>query len=104
MKRIIIILSALLMISTGVMAQRVGMVFDAGGKNDRSFNQSAWEGAVKAREELGITLKDVEPGDTSAVEEAMRAFAAEGYDIVFGIGFANAPSIEAVSKEYPKIS
>lgn len=83
---------------------RVGVVFDAGGKNDRSFNQSAWEGATRAKEELGITLKDVEPGDSSAVEEAMRAFAAEGYDIVFGIGFANATAIENVAREYPKVN
>ncbi len=103
MKKIIILLSALLMVSSSAMAQKVGIVFDAGGKNDRSFNQSAWEGAVKAQKELGITLKDVEPGDTSAVEEAMRAFATEGYDIVFGIGFANAPSIENVAKEFPKV-
>ncbi len=82
---------------------RVGMVFDAGGKNDRSFNQSAWEGASKAKNELGIALKDVEPGDSSAVEEAMRAFAAEGYDIIFGIGFANATAVENVAKEYPKV-
>jgi basic membrane protein A and related proteins len=82
---------------------RVGVVFDAGGKNDRSFNQSAWEGAVKARDELGIQLKDVEPGDSSAVEEAMRAFAAEGYDLIFGIGFANATAIENVAKQYPSI-
>ncbi len=84
---------------------RVGLVFDAGGKNDRSFNQSAWEGAVKAKNELGIALKDVEPGagDSSAVEEAMRVFAANEFDVIFGIGFANATAIENVAKKYPKI-
>ena len=105
MKKIIVILSVLMMISAFALAEiRVGVVFDAGGKNDRSFNQSAWEGAVKAKDELGIMLKDVEPGDSSAVEEAMRAFAAEGYDIIFGIGFANATAIENVAKEYPKVN
>ncbi|MBU3917936.1 BMP family ABC transporter substrate-binding protein [bacterium] len=84
---------------------KVGLVFDAGGKNDGSFNQSAWEGAVKAKNELGIVLKDVEPGagDSSAVEEAMRVFASEGFDVIFGIGFANATAIEHVATEYPNI-
>jgi basic membrane protein A and related proteins len=104
MKRIIVLLAILMMVSAYALAEiKVGLVFDAGGKNDRSFNQSAWEGAVKARNELGITLKDVEPADTSAVEEAIRNFAADGYDIIFGIGFANAGSVEKVAKDYPNV-
>ena len=105
MKKIIALLTICLLISAYAMAElRVGVVFDAGGKNDRSFNQSAWEGAAKAKDELGISLKDVEPGDSSAVEEAMRAFAQEGYDIIFGIGFANATAIQNVATEFPKIN
>jgi basic membrane protein A len=45
----------------------------------------------------------VEPGDSSAVEEAMRAFASEGYDLIFGIGFANATAVKNVATEYPKV-
>lgn len=105
MKKIIAFLSVFVLLAGYAVAQvRVGVVFDAGGKNDRSFNQSAWEGATRAKEDLGITLKDVEPGDSSAVEEAMRAFASEGYDIIFGIGFANATAIENVAKEFPNIN
>lgn len=105
MKRILVALSLLLMFSVPALANvRVGVVFDAGGKNDRSFNQSAWEGAQRAQKELGITLKDAEPGDSSAVEEAMRAMASEGFDLIFGIGFANATAVENVAKEFPKIN
>ena len=82
---------------------KVALVFDAGGKFDRSFNQSAWEGSLKAKEELGVELKDVEPADTTGVEEAMRSFADQGFDLIIGIGFANAPSIEKISKEFPQI-
>jgi len=104
MKRFIVMLSALLLMSTFALADiRVGMVFDAGGKNDRGFNQSAWEGAIKAKHELGIVLKDVEPSDSRAVEEAMRAFATEGYDLIFGIGYANATAVETVAKAFPNI-
>lgn len=100
----LLIVSLFFVVSSAVASVKIAIVFDAGGKNDRSFNQSAWEGAVKARDELGITLKDVEPGDTSAVEEAMRAFASEGYDLIFGIGFSNATSVEKVATEYPKVN
>ncbi len=104
MKKFLAVLALSLILSVQAWAEmRVGIVFDAGGKNDRSFNQSAWEGAQRARDELGIYLKDVEPGDSSAVEEAMRAFASEGYDLIFGIGFANATAIKNVGTEYPNI-
>ncbi|MFH2129022.1 MAG: BMP family ABC transporter substrate-binding protein [bacterium] len=104
MKKLVAVLLLSLVMTVQAWAEiRVGMVFDAGGKNDRSFNQSAWEGAAKAKKELGIYLKDVEPGDSSAVEEAMRAFASEGYDLIFGIGFANATAVKNVATEFPKI-
>jgi basic membrane protein A len=105
MKKTWILISLLLFFSAQIWAEtKVALIFDAGGKFDKSFNQSAWEGAVKARDELGITLKDVEPGDTSAIEEAFRAFAGQGYDILFGIGFANAPSVEKVALEFPNVN
>lgn len=104
MKKLIAVIVLSLVLSVQAWAEiRVGMVFDAGGKNDRSFNQSAWEGAQRAQDELGIYLKDVEPGDSSAVEEAMRAFASEGYDLIFGIGFANATAIKNVATEFPNV-
>lgn len=92
------------LVSPLVLAQKVGIVFDAGGKFDRSFNQSAWEGAQRASKELNVQINDVEPGDSSAVEEAMRAFAKENYGLIIGIGFANAPHLETVAKEYPNVN
>ena len=104
MKKILLALSLLLVFASPTWAKaRIGIVFDAGGKNDRSFNQSAWEGAQRAQEALGIELKDAEPGDSSAVEEAMRAMASAGYDLIFGIGFANATAVDNVAREFPDI-
>ena len=98
-------LTAMIMLATSSYAQtKVALIFDAGGKNDRSFNQAAWEGAKQAEKSFGITLRDVEPADTTAVDEAMRSFAGQGFDLIVGVGFANAPSIEKVAKEYPDIS
>ncbi len=94
---------------------RVGIVFDIGGKDDRSFNAAAFAG-VKCAETgkwsngsgcgkpaLGIVLHDVEPGNPSSIEPSMRAFAERGYDLIIGVGFAQAPIVESVAKDYPNI-
>jgi basic membrane protein A len=100
---------------------RVGIVFDIGGKDDRSFNAAAWVGAkcaetgrgpdgVPCKDEfgkdkpaLGIILRDVEPGNPTSIEPAMRAFAERGYDLVIGVGFAQGPIMQAVARDYPNI-
>jgi basic membrane protein A len=99
----------------------VGIVFDIGGKDDRSFNAAAWVGAKCAesgrrpdgapcKDELGndkppldIVLRDVEPGNPTSIEPAMRAFAERGYDLVIGVGFAQGPIMQAVARDYPNI-
>src|SRR6478672_5668179 len=82
---------------------RVGIVFDIGGKNDRSFNAAAWEGVKRAQEDMDICLYDVEPGNPTSIEPAMRAFAERGFDLVIGVGFAQGPIMQAVAKDYPNI-
>ena len=94
---------------------RVGIVFDIGGKDDRSFNAAAWAGAKCAatgnwpdgtscgKPALPIVLRDIEPGNPTSIEPAMRAFAERGYDLIIGIGFAQTPIIELVAKDYPNI-
>jgi basic membrane protein A len=81
----------------------VGIVFDIGGKDDRSFNAAAWEGVKRAAKDFPIVLRDVEPGDPTSIEPAMRAFAERGYDIIIGVGFAQAPIMEQVATDYPKL-
>ncbi len=94
----------------------VGIVFDIGGKDDRSFNAAAWAG-VKCAESgtlpdgktscgkpgMDIVLRDVEPGNPTSIEPAMRAFAERGYDLIIGVGFAQGPIMQAVAKDYPNI-
>jgi basic membrane protein A len=93
----------------------VGIVFDIGGKDDRSFNAAAFAG-VKCAETgkwpngedcgkpaLDIVLRDIEPGNPTSIEPAMRAFAERGYDLIIGVGFAQAPIMESVAKDYPNI-
>src|SRR5438067_8622003 len=73
----------------------VGIVFDAGGKDDRSFNAAAWQGVKRAAKDFPIVMRDAEPGDPSSMEPAMRAFAERGYDLIIGVGFDETPLIEA---------
>ena len=82
----------------------VGIVFDTGGKDDRSFNAAAWEGVKRAAKEFPIVLRDVEPGDPTSVEPAIRAFAEEGYDLIIGVGFEQMPVVERVAKDYPNLN
>src|SRR5947199_9207863 len=93
----------------------VGIVFDIGGKDDRSFNAAAWAGVKCAdtgnwpngescgKQKLDIVLRDIEPGNPTSIEPAMRAFAERGYDLIIGVGFAQAPIMESVAKDYPNI-
>jgi basic membrane protein A and related proteins len=82
---------------------RVGIVFDIGGKDDRSFNNAAWQGVQRASKDFPIVLRDIEPGTPNAIEPAMRAFAERGFDLIIGVGFAQAPIMEQVAKDYPNI-
>jgi basic membrane protein A and related proteins len=82
---------------------RVGIVFDIGGKNDRSFNAAAWEGVKRAQKDLNICLYDVEPGNPTSIEPAMRAFAEKKFDLIIGVGFAQGPIMQKVAEDYPNI-
>lgn len=82
---------------------KVGIVFDIGGKNDRSFNAAAWEGVKRAENELGICLYDIEPGNPTSIEPAMRAFAERNFDLVIGVGFAQAPLMQKVARDFPNV-
>jgi basic membrane protein A len=82
---------------------KVGIVFDIGGKNDRSFNAAAWEGVKRAQKDLDITLRDVEPGNPMSIEPAMRAFAERDFDLIIGVGFAQGPIMQRVARDFPNI-
>jgi basic membrane protein A and related proteins len=84
---------------------RIGIVFDIGGKDDKSFNAAAWEGVKRAAADYpeNIHLRDVEPGDPSSIEPSMLVLAERGYDLIIGIGFAQAPIMKNVARDYPNV-
>jgi basic membrane protein A len=84
--------------------KKVGIVFDIGGRDDRSFNAAAWAGARRADQDFDIIMRDIEPGNPTSIEPAMRAFAERNYDLIIGIGFAQSPIMQQVAKDYPNIN
>src|SRR4029434_10327808 len=82
---------------------KVGIVFDIGGKDDRSFNAAANTGVVRAKKDLPIVLRDVERGDPTSIEPALRAFALYGYNLITGVGFAQGPILKEVARDYPQL-
>lgn len=83
-------------------ALKIGLVLDKGGKDDKSFNSAAYEGAKKAEKELGIELKYVEATDNNSLETLHRSFAQKKYDLVIGVGFAQTDAIKKVSALFPE--
>ena len=81
---------------------KVGLILDRGGKDDKSFNASAYQGAMEAKNKLGIYLKYVEASDDNAFEPLMRAFAQKDFDLIIGIGFAQKEAIQKVATQFPK--
>src|SRR3569623_1013102 len=82
---------------------RVGLVFDIGGKNDRSFNESAWRGLERAKAELGVDVEYIEPTAGADRETALRSLAAKGDDLVIGVGFIFGPDLEQLAVQFPNV-
>ncbi|MFN7728303.1 MAG: BMP family protein [Bdellovibrio sp.] len=82
-------------------ALKVGLVLDKGGKDDKSFNSSAYQGAMKAQKELGIELKFVEATDNNLLENMHRSFAKKDFDLIIGIGFAQTDAVKKVAALNP---
>ncbi len=77
------------------------VVFDMGGKFDKSFNEGVYNGVEKFKKETGIEYAEFEVTNETQREQAIRRFARKGNNPVLGIGFAQAPAIEKVAKEFP---
>ncbi|HWM86357.1 MAG TPA: BMP family ABC transporter substrate-binding protein [Kofleriaceae bacterium] len=84
-------------------ATKVGLVFDVGGLGDKSFNDAAHRGLMKAKDELGVQVQYIEPGDGSDRESALRQRAAKGDNLVIGVGFIFSDDITNLAKEFPNV-
>jgi basic membrane protein A len=79
------------------------IVFDVGGRGDKSFNDGAYNGGDRAARELGVKPRFIEPGEGSDREAGLRLFAAEGMNIVIGVGFIFSDDLLTLAREYPRV-
>ena len=82
---------------------RIGLVFDVGGRGDKSFNDAAYEGLRAARRTLGAHIEYVEPSDGDDRASALRLFAARGFDRVIAVGYVFSRDLDAVARDYPSV-
>ncbi len=92
---------SMLAATSGTASASPAVIFDMGGKFDKSFNQGAYEGAERYKAESGDSYREFEVTNPAQREQAIRKMAQRNADPVVGIGFAQAPAMEAVSAEYP---
>ncbi|RVU49214.1 BMP family lipoprotein [Rubrivivax rivuli] len=79
------------------------VIYDMGGKFDKSFNQAGYEGAERWKKETGKTYIEFEVSNPAQREQAQRRMAQRGADPIVGIGFSQGSSMEKVAKDFPKL-
>jgi basic membrane protein A len=82
---------------------KVGLVFDVGGRGDKSFNDAAYAGLLRAQQELGVPFSTLETGEGADREAQMRQLAAGGSQLVIGVGFLFSDDIYGLAQEFPNV-
>ena len=81
----------------------IGLVTDVGSIDDRSFNQSAWEGVRQSVPELGANVKYIETRDAKDYMTNIELFANNGYDLIVTVGFGLGEATIQAARKYPEI-
>ena len=81
----------------------VGLVTDVGEIDDKSFNQSAWEGVKLAESELGAKIDYIETKDAKDYANNIGLFADQNYDVIVTVGFAMGEATIEAAATYPEI-
>ena len=79
------------------------IVYDLGGKFDKSFNEGVYNGAEQFKKDSGIEYRDFEVQNDSQREQALRNFAKRGHSPIVAVGFSQAQAVEKVASEFPDI-
>jgi basic membrane protein A and related proteins len=105
MKRIVLGLLAATAMSVSAFAADIkpAIIYDLGGKFDKSFNEAAYNGAEKFKSETGIAYRDFEIQNDAQREQALRKFAEDGNNPIVMAGFSWAAALEKVATEFPDL-
>ncbi|MEP4036801.1 BMP family ABC transporter substrate-binding protein [Pseudophaeobacter sp.] len=93
--------AATLALSAGAALAEPALIFDLGGKFDKSFNEAAFGGAQRWAEETGGTFREIELQSEAQREQALRRFAEAGANPIVTMGFAMADPLSSVAPDYP---
>jgi len=105
MKRLIMAAAAAFALAAPAAADdfKPAVIFDTGGKFDKSFNEAAYNGAEKFKKETGINYAEFEITNESQREQSLRKLAQRGATVIVATGFAQAPALKTVAAEFPKV-
>jgi basic membrane protein A and related proteins len=105
MKRIVLgLLAATAMCLPAIAADiKPALLYDLGGKFDKSFNEAAFNGAEKFKTETGIEYVEFEVSNASQREQALRRFAEDGRNPIVMTGFSWAESLDKVATDFPDL-
>ena len=93
--------------ATAALAQQGGfkpaIVYDLGGKFDKSFNEGVYQGAEEFKKETGTEYRDFEPQNDAQREQALRRFARDGFSPIVAVGFSQESALKKVAEEFPNV-
>ena len=95
--------AASLALTAGAALAEPALIFDLGGKFDKSFNEAAFGGAQRWAEETGGTFREIELQSEAQREQALRRFASQGYNPIIAIGFSHGSAVDKVAAEFPDV-
>ena len=96
--------AALGALMAGTALAEPAIIYDLGGKFDKSFNEAGYNGATKWSEETGQPFLDLELQNDAQREQALRQFARRGANPIVVPGFSWAAALEKVAAEFPDIN
>jgi basic membrane protein A len=105
MKRLIVAAAAAMALAAPAVAQdfKPAVIYDLGGKFDKSFNEAAYNGAEMFKKEAGVEYLEFEVTNESQREQSLRKLAQRGATIIVATGFSQAPALKIVAAEFPDV-
>lgn len=105
LKRFLLVLAGISMLAGAASAQsfKPVLLYDIGGKFDKSFNEAAFRGAESFEKENSVGFRDFEPNSETQYEQALKRFARRGADVIVAVGVGYSVAVRNVAKRYPKV-
>lgn len=82
--------------------EKPALLYDLGGKFDRGFNESAYNGAMRFKKETDVNFLEFEPSNDAQREQALQTFARQGADPIVTVGFTWELAVQKIAPKFPK--